>query len=490
MKTPLTCTIVAALVLSGVWPASAARAQQTPVPETPVPATRVPGNPVPATPAPAPPTAAEIEANRAKAAEAFAAILKAYRDPRGVRAEVEVVVGARGATEEGVAPTVACKVVFGSGRRAVVSLRGYELRIAGGRIVATHESNPLAYLDVSDHGSPYYALFNAFQSLPIPELALALGEDAPDEVCMQLMPQIPDVLPARVADEELDGQVYRMLLLESDDLSQSLRLYFDPETHLVEMAVGTRKSGAEVEDGAALTWKVRTRVSRPDAAPGDADFAFDPSGKQKVDGLAALIVRDERAAEDRAVEALKAGEPAPALALPRLGGGEWDLVTARPRPVVVDFWATWCGPCVAALPSLAKLAVEFEGKADVVLVNSGDNGSRDEREARIRKVFTERGVIADATAGAAGPPRLGCVLDLDGQAARRWLVRAFPTTFVVAPDGRLAGVWVGNSPKNEREIHAKLAELCGVAAAPAPAAGVEAAPGVAKPADAAKPAGK
>ena len=100
MKTPLTCTIVAALVLSGVWPASAARAQQTPLPETPVPATRVPGNPVPATPAPAPPTAAEIEANRAKAAEAFAAILKAYRDPRGVRAEVEVVVGARGATEE------------------------------------------------------------------------------------------------------------------------------------------------------------------------------------------------------------------------------------------------------------------------------------------------------------------------------------------------------------------------------------------------------
>jgi len=416
----------------------------------------------------APPTAAEIEAARRKAAETFDAIIKAYRDPRGVSAQIEVVVGAGSAAGDGAAPAVACKGVFGSARRALIGLRGYQLRIAGGRIVATHDSNPLAYLDVSDHGSPYYALFNAFQSLPIPELALALGEDAPEEICMQLMPQIPDVLPARVVDEEVDGQVYRVLVLESDDLSQSLKLHFDPETHLVELAVGTRKAGAEVEPGASLTWTVKSRVERPAQAPDDATFAFDPTGKQKVDGLAALVVRDRGAAEDRDVEALKAGEPAPTLALPRLGGGDWDLVAARPRPVVLDFWATWCGPCVAALPSLAKLAAEFKGKVDVVLVNSGEQAPREEREATIRKVFEGRKVKVGADAD------LACVLDLDGQAARRWLVRAFPTTFVVAPDGRLAGVWVGNSPRNEREIHAKLVELCG--GAPAGAAVPEAAP--------------
>ena len=54
---------------------------------------------------------------------------------------------------------------------------------------------------------------------------------------------------------------------------------------------------------------------RPKNQPDDKTFALDVSGKQKVDGLAALVNRDPGATADRDVEALKAGEPAPALAL-------------------------------------------------------------------------------------------------------------------------------------------------------------------------------
>ena len=76
-------------------------------------------------------------------------------------------------------------------------------------------------------------------------------------------------------------------------------------------------------------------------------------------------------------------------------------------------------------------------------------GSREDREANIKKVFE------------AAKVQLPCALDLDGLAARRWLIRAFPSTFVIAPDGKIAGVWQGTSPAIEREIRAKLAELCG-----------------------------
>lgn len=415
---------------------------------------------------PAPPAA-----DPAAATAVLRKIIDAYRDPRGVEVEVSARVGASRDGREELSEPVEAKFLFSSGRRAIVSLRGFDLRLAGGKITATHGSNPLTYLQVSDHDSPYYSLFNAFQNLPYPELGLALGEDDPAETCMQLMPQLPNVMPTRLEKEEVDGQVSDVLVLVSDDASEELRLAYDPETHLVERATGTLHKGDLVEDGAKMVWVVASKAKRPAVAPTDATFALDVASRQKVDGLAALVDARKEAEEDKEVEALKAGDPAPELALPKLGGGDWDLIAERPKPVVIDFFATWCGPCRATLPELARLRKDFEGRASVVLVNSAEQGTREEREARIKELL-------DPLA-AKGQP-LECVLDLDSMAGRRWLVRAFPTTFLVAPDGRIAGVWVGASPSSQRELRKKLEELC---AAPAEAPKVDA-----PQADAPKPA--
>ncbi len=50
-----------------------------------------------------------------------------------------------------------------------------------------------------------------------------------------------------------------------------------------------------------------------------------------------------------------------------------ELVLNNPRPVVVDFWAAWCGPCRMIAPELEKLATKYEGKADVVKVDVDAN---------------------------------------------------------------------------------------------------------------------
>jgi thiol-disulfide isomerase/thioredoxin len=325
--------------------------------------------------------AAAPPADPAAATAVLKKIMDAYRDPRGVEIAVSTRVGASRDGRDEFSEPIEAKFLFTSGRRGIVSLRGFDLRLADGKITATHGSNPLTYLQVSDHDSPYYSIFNAFQSLPFPELGLALGEDDPTETCMQLMPQIPNVVPTRLEKEEVDGQVSDVLVLVSDDASEELRLAYDPETHFVERATGVLQKGDLVEGGSKLMWIVSSKVTRPKETPTDATFALDTASRQKVDGLAALVDARKEAEEDKEVEALKAGDPAPELALPRLGAGDWNLIAERPKPVVIDFFATWCGPCRAALPELARLQKDFEGRATVVLVNSAEQGTREERAA-------------------------------------------------------------------------------------------------------------
>jgi len=111
--------------------------------------------------------------------------------------------------------------------------------------------------------------------------------------------------------------------------------------------------------------------------------------------------------------------PVDAFQLVDTAGKFWSPADFRGRAVLLNFWASWCEPCRAEMPSLQQAAaLHGAGKLLVLAINFK------EKPASALQ-FAERSGIT-----------LPVLLDVDGQAARRWDVRIFPTTLTLDRRGR------------------------------------------------------
>jgi cytochrome c biogenesis protein CcmG/thiol:disulfide interchange protein DsbE len=141
-----------------------------------------------------------------------------------------------------------------------------------------------------------------------------------------------------------------------------------------------------------------------------------------------------------AVQTYPAGTPAQARRLPGLDGPEVDLAALRGRPVVVNFWATWCQPCVREFPLLraAAAAHKADGLAVVGVLTSDRPGpARD-------FVRAQRATWPVA-------------LDPEATTATAWGAVGLPHTWFVRPDGTLASHQLGELSK--ASLDRQLAEI-------------------------------
>lgn len=114
------------------------------------------------------------------------------------------------------------------------------------------------------------------------------------------------------------------------------------------------------------------------------------------------------------------GSATPPLALKTPSGGTLDLASLRGKVVLVNFWATWCAPCVEEMPALARLREKLAPRGfEVLAVNQGEMPER-------VKEFMGRARLD-----------LPVLMDRSKEASRAWKVRALPTTFLVDPQGRI-----------------------------------------------------
>lgn len=124
--------------------------------------------------------------------------------------------------------------------------------------------------------------------------------------------------------------------------------------------------------------------------------------------------------------------PMPKFDLADTSGKQWNTETMKDKVVLVDFWATWCGPCKEMKPLVDKAHAEFKSKGFEVL-----SVSIDEKEATLtdhlkQNIFTNP------------------VLFDKNQTWAEWKVRVIPTFFVVK-NGQIVDQWSGK--KSQKELN-------------------------------------
>jgi thiol-disulfide isomerase/thioredoxin len=142
-----------------------------------------------------------------------------------------------------------------------------------------------------------------------------------------------------------------------------------------------------------------------------------------------LLVLTTRAEPKRRPAQELEGKPAPAFTLKGLDGQEVSLESQKGQVVVLDFWATWCGPCVASLPKLDEMAKQ-----------KASDGVRfyainiQEEQDKVAKFVKEKGWS------------LPVLLDSDASVAQSYKAQAIPMTVVIGKDGVVKNVFIGFDP--------------------------------------------
>jgi cytochrome c biogenesis protein CcmG/thiol:disulfide interchange protein DsbE len=127
---------------------------------------------------------------------------------------------------------------------------------------------------------------------------------------------------------------------------------------------------------------------------------------------------------------------APDMRLPKLGGGEASLADFKGKPVVLNFWASWCDPCKDEAPALNRAQRKLERAGGTVVGVTVDDSSPDS------EAFVKEFKI-----------RFPSLRDVDGELGREYGRTGVPETFVIDREGRVVAISRGQIDDDFFDAH-------------------------------------
>ena len=137
------------------------------------------------------------------------------------------------------------------------------------------------------------------------------------------------------------------------------------------------------------------------------------------------------------------GKPAPATSAKDLDDKAVALADLKGKVVVLDFWATWCGPCRSMIPHEREMVKKLADKPFVLVSVSADDA------AKTVKDFVEKEPM----------PWTHWFAGQRGDALKGWNVHAFPTIYVIDAKGVIRSKMVGAGPETEKKLEEMVEKL-------------------------------
>lgn len=265
------------------------------------------------------------------------------------------------------------------------------------------------------------------------------------------------------ADREVDGQKVKALLVDQSQ-GPDIRLLVDAKTKLltgIDLVIDPKQLTESAPKGTTikvgrLGWTPGTVVTK---APKDDAFAFKtPEGFSKVDSIAEALGRPG-GNEPEAPAMAMVGKNAPDFTMTVLDGDKTKQLSKADlagQVVMIDFWATWCGPCLKELPEVAEMVKSFakdKKPVKVIALSVDDNpGQVSEMRKLVEDTLKERKIDLTGT-------DVGLIaLDTKGEIGKTYQATAIPMIVLLDAKGVVQTVHIGYTEREvlEKEINTLL----------------------------------